>query len=243
MKHLVGLLIVFMLLGTGKVFAEVDYTLWAGVLNKYVDEQGRVDYAGLMTNRRELDAFIGSLNRVDVSTLGEVDRMAFWINAYNALTVQLILDNYPVKSIRSIWRAWSIPHKIAQGQYTLSDIEHKILRPLGDPRIHFAINCASIGCPQLLGKPFLPRQLNEQLTREAARFINDPEKVRLDKERNVLYLSAIFKWFAEDFEKSAGSVVNFVKKYVKPEDRAFLENNKISIKTLKYDWGLNDQSR
>ena len=117
----------------------------------------------------------------------------------------------------------------------------KFFRPLGDPRIHFAINCASIGCPKLSRTPFYPNTLDEQLEAEAKRFINDSDRIRLDRSKNVLYHSAILKWFKEDFLEVAPSITEYVKKYINDQDRAFLEDNKVKEKVLKYDWNLNKQ--
>jgi hypothetical protein len=152
-----------------------------------------------------------------------------------------VTDNYPIKSIRRIWQVWDKPHAVAQGEYSLNQIEHEILRPLGDPRVHFALNCASIGCPQLSREPFDPGQLDAQLNRETRGFINNSEKVYLDKERDRVHASSIFKWFSEDFERVAGDVVSFIARYRPEEDQDFFQSDKVSLQFLRYDWGLNDQ--
>jgi len=165
----------------------IDYTIWANVLKNYVNDDGGVDYEGLKANRVELDRFIAIIEETDVASLTPAEEKAFWINAYNAVTLKVVLDKYPVKSIRKInfGLVWEVGRKVAQGKYSLGHIEHKILRPMGDPRIHFAINCASIGCPKLPNKPFYPQTLDKQLDDETKRFLNDPEKVRLDRENNI----------------------------------------------------------
>lgn len=228
---------------TESINSQIDYSLWANVLKRYVNDQGRVDYEGLKNNQEELDQFITQVEAVDVSTLSPVEAKNFWINAYNAITLKVVVDKYPVKSIRRInfGLVWEVGRKVAQDKKSLGDIEHKILRPLGDPRIHFAINCASISCPNLPKEPFYPDRLDAQLDYEARRFINDPKKVWLDRDKNILYHSAIFDWFEEDFLVVEPDVLSYIKRYVNEDDKQYLQNNKVSLKKEKYDWGLNKQ--
>lgn len=225
------------------VEASVNYDLWAKVLKNYVNDQGLVNYEGLKTNRKEFDQFINQLENIDAETLTPIEQKTFWINAYNALTIKVILDKYPVKSIRHInfGLVWEVRRKVAQGKKSLGHIEHKILRPMGDPRIHFAINCASIGCPKLPTEPFYPDQLDEQLDRETKRFINDIEKVKLDRSANVLYYSAILDWFEKDFLVVEPSILRYIMRYLNTEDLQYIESNKVKVKTSKYDWNLNKQ--
>jgi len=223
--------------------ARVEYSLWAKVLKAYVNDQGKVDYKGLIENRAEFDQFIKQIEGADISSMSAVEKKNFWINAYNAITLKVIMDNYPTKSIRHInfGLVWKVPRKAAGEKYSLGHIEHKILRPLGDPRIHFAINCASIGCPKLPNKPFYSRQLDKQLDDEAKRFILDLKKVKLDRENNILYYSEIFDWFEEDFLAVNDSILSYIKKYINPSDKEYLENHDVSLKAFKYDWDLNEQ--
>jgi len=161
------------------------------------------------------------------------------------LTMRLIVDHYPLKfgGIRTInWgRPWDIKMKIAGQNLTLGDIEHKILRPLGDPRIHFALNCASIGCPKLPTEPFYPDLLEDQLDHEAKRFINDLEKVRLDRATNTLYHSELLNWYQEDFLVVSSGKLGYIKRYLNKDDKDYLETHEVALKKIKYDWGLNKQ--
>jgi hypothetical protein len=227
---------------TFTIQASVDYTLWEEILKEYVNEHGEVDYAHLKNERAKLDQFLMGMAATDISNFNRPEKMAFWINAYNALTVQTILEHYPVESIKKIPKVWDTPKPVAQSHHTLNDIEHNILRPLGDPRIHFALNCASRGCPQLPQEPFEPQTLDDQLNREAIKFINNPEKVRFDEKRNALYVSPIFKWFKEDFLSVAVSISDFIKGYLQSADKQ-LQNENLPLKYLDYDWGLNDQNK
>ncbi|MBZ0165358.1 MAG: DUF547 domain-containing protein [Candidatus Omnitrophica bacterium] len=228
--------------------ANIDYTAWENVLNTYVNDQGRVDYQGLKANRALLDGFIQrQIENADIGALNDNEQKAFWINAYNALTLRLIIDNYPLRfgGIRTInWgRPWSITMKAAGRELSLGDIEHDILRkwdPI-DPRIHFAINCASGGCPVLPNTHFDPAKLDQQLTSVSQQFMNNREKVRLDRSKNILYHSEILKWFEEDFLAVAPDLLAYIRKYINDDDKKYLENNKVRTTTLKYDWGLNAQ--
>jgi hypothetical protein len=230
---------------TGLAQERFDYSGWAYILGKYVDAQGRVDYQGILKNppdKQIFDRFIESIEKADLNLLAAMEHKAFWINAYNAITMNVILDKYPVKDIRFVnfGRVWNVARKVAGGELSLGHIEHKILRPLSDPRIHFAINCASGGCPKLPQKPFYPEMLDEQLDFEARRFIQDADKVRLDRERKILHHSSIFSWFKEDFIKE-GDLKSYMAQYMSSDDREFLKATKVSLKALDYDWNLNKQ--
>lgn len=221
---------------------EIDYGIWNKVLTQYVNHQGRVNYKKLKVNRQEFDIFIKQIEQVNLSEMTENEKKAFWINAYNAVTLKVVLDAYPVKGIRRInfGLVWNIPRSVAKTKISLGDIEHKILRPLGDPRIHFAINCASIGCPELSNEPFYPQVLDEKLDSETRKFVNDSKKVRLDQKNNTLYYSAIFDWFEEDFLVEHESVESFIVNYLNEQDKAFLDINSVKLQVLEYDWGLNE---
>jgi len=226
----------------------IDYQKWETILSTYVDGNGLVNYDGLKANRDVLDSFIKSqIESAVIDSLSDNEKKAFWINAYNALTMRLIVDHYPLKfgGIRTInWgKPWSIKMKVADQELSLGDIEHEILRkwdPM-DPRIHFAINCASIGCPKLPNTYFDPQRLEEQLDHETRRFINDLQKVQLDKTKNILYHSAIFNWFKEDFLRNHPDKLTYILKYINKSDKEYILSNKddIKLKELKYDWGLN----
>lgn len=219
----------------------VDYELWADVLGKHVNAQGRFDYDGLMKDRSNFDRFVSQLENADLSQLNDTEKKAFWINAYNALTVKVILDHYPVNSIREIdfGLVENVSRQAAGGKKSLGDIEHKILQPLGDPRIHFAINSASVGCPKLPNKPFYPQTLDEQLEEAARRFINDPEKVRIDRKNNVLYHSAIFSWHKKDFLGNSPDLGAYIQQYMNDADKAYIQAHQPELKKLDYDWNLN----
>ena len=220
----------------------VDHGIYALLLNKYVKD-GLVDYRGFKTEEDKLDQYLELLEKIDSENLLFNEQFAFYINAYNAWTIKLILMGYPgVKSIKDLGSIFKSPWKkkicrINGTIMTLNDIEHKILRPgFQDPRVHFAINCASIGCPPLIPNPYTGSILDQQLNSSARAFINDPAKNYFDG--TTLYLSKIFKWFAKDFNND---IIGFIRKYADGNlgERLVNKQGTIMIKYLDYDWSLN----
>ena len=227
---------------------EFSHELFDQVLQKYVNSQGRVDYAALKNNPGTFESYLNLLAVNAPSDKAPFQAgLAFWINAYNALTIKGVLDHYPTTSVRKIKLFGGffsrIKFQVGGRSYTLDNIEHDIIRyEFGDPRIHFALVCASLGCPTLENRAFVPETLEKRLDNTTAKFINNPEKVRLDRENGVLHLSQIFEWYAEDFEDTHGSVINFILEYLPEADAAFLKKEEVQIQYFKYDWSLNAQS-
>jgi hypothetical protein len=221
----------------------VDYRVYAELLRDHV-KNGVVDYAGLKKREKDLDSFLAVIGRVNPDTLPLDEQKAYYINAYNAWTIKLILDNHPVKSIRDIGSVFSNPWKIefvriAGRPSTLDHIEHGILRPrFKDPRIHAAINCASKGCPPLRPEPYEAKWIEIQLDEAARGFINDTALNRL--EGNVLMASSIFDWFGEDFGGKPG-IVAFFRRHADERLRQGLDQagGGLVLRFLKYDWSLN----
>ena len=230
-----------------KTNSEFSHELFDQVLRKYVNAQGRVDYAGLKSDSGTLESYLNLLAVNAPSDKATFQTgLAFWINAYNALTIKGVLDHYPITSVRKVKLFGGffsrIKFQVGGRSYTLDNIEHDIIRyEFSDPRIHFALVCASLGCPILESRAFVPETLEKRLDNATANFINNPEKVRLDRENSVLYLSQIFEWYAEDFEDTHSSVINFISEYLPEVDAAFLEEE-VKIQYLEYDWSLNAQS-
>ncbi len=219
-----------------------DHNIYAALLDKYV-KNDRVDYQGFKTDEEKLDQYLKVLEKTDSDNLSRNEQFAFYVNAYNAWTVKLILGGYPgVKSIKDLGNIFKSPWKkkicrIDGDVITLDDIEHKILRPrFKDPRVHFAINCAALSCPPLIPEPYLGNTLDRQLDDAARAFINNPQRNYL--KNNTLYVSKIFKWFAEDFDND---IIGFFLKYANQDVKKELEakRDKIKIKYLNYDWSLN----
>lgn len=211
-----------------------DHSPWTSVLQKHVTDDGHVDYKSIKSNPENLDKYLQKLSKADPNeTWSKNESLAFWINAYNAFTIKLIIDNYPIKSIKDIKNPWDKKFiKIGSETLSLNHIEHDILRKMDEPRIHFAIVCASVSCPKLQNKAFIASELNTQLTKAATEFLSDPAKNTVSK--NSLKLSKIFQWFTKDF-KQHGSLIDFLNQYSQIE---ISDNAKIKFKD--YNWNLND---
>jgi hypothetical protein len=220
-----------------------SHKIWDELLRKHVDAQGRVSYKGMRGDAQQLETYLDHLSScAPSSSWSTEERLAYWINAYNAFTVKLIIDHYPVNSIKDIRSPFAIPFvnsvwdlaffKINGREMTLNQIEHGILRKeFEEPRIHFAIVCASISCPKLHNEAYESQRLEDQLHARALEFINDPSRNILSKDH--LELSAIFKWFKGDFTRN-GNLRSYIAIYSKVKVDA---DAKLSY--LDYDWGLN----
>ena len=233
-RWLVGLLLVGVV-----AVSDADSPSLSAVFQGYV-RNGKVDYAGIRQNRRkELQAFVQSLANADVGTLKKAEQVAFWLNAYNGLVVSQIVENQgtpeSVFSRGGFFR--KARYQVAGAWRSLDDIEHKALRPLAqDPRIHFVLVCGAQSCPPLRASAFLGSQdLEESLEQAAFAYINDPDKVSLDRPNHRLILNKIFDWYAQDF----GDVVQFVARYRTPEERAWLTQGPVKVEFRDYDWHLN----
>ena len=222
----------------------VDHTLFDGLLKKHV-QSGMVDYQGFKQDENRLDDYLNLLEKVNPDILNRNEKFAFYINAYNAWTIKLILTGYPgVKSIKDLGGWFSSPWKkkfvrINGKVITLDDIEHGILRPeFRDPRVHFAVNCASKSCPPLRPEAYTGSRLDNQLNDAAKSFINDSKSNYL--RGDDLYISRIFKWFGEDF---GNDLISFFIQYAQGDLRSGLMQRKenIDIHYLDYDWSLNGQ--
>ena len=212
----------------------VNHTTWNQLLKKHVSDQGKVDYLGFKKDLTELNAYLDWLSNSKPSETWSKDQlMAFWINAYNALTIKLIVDRYPISSIKDIYSPWNIKViTIANKTLSLNNIEHDILRKMGDPRIHFGIVCASISCPKLQNEAFNTQNTNCLLNKASKEFLADSTKNELTTD--AAELSKIFKWFAKDF-KQEGSLIDFLNKFA---DIRISSDATISFKD--YNWGLNE---
>ena len=207
--------------------------LWATQLQQYVDSNGKVNYAAWKKKSKLLDDYIQVLQEQPPhDQWSKAEHLAYWINAYNALTVQLILKYYPLNSIQDIRKPWEqIVFRVKEQTYTLNAIEHQVLRKMEEPRIHFAINCASASCPKLAQKPYTAINLEAELQAVTQAFLCDPEKNILTEEK--VQLSKIFLWFAEDFG-SKKERLEWLSK------QTGLELTQARVRYLKYDWSLND---
>jgi len=249
-SNVMWLLFITPLLGTScKSYAQnfdsepISHEQWDRLLRDHVSPDGSVDYRGLLENREALQSYLDLLatHHPNDAHWTDAEQMAYWINAYNAFTVQLILDHYPLKSIKDIKKGlpminsvWDIKFIDIEGQtYDLNNIEHSILRKQFDePRIHFAINCASVSCPVLLNEAYTADRLEAQLESQAIAFISDPSRNRISPDK--LELSKIFSWFKGDFTHH-GSLREFIAQYSEVDIR-----DDARIDFLPYNWNLNE---
>ena len=247
------------------VFAEPEpfdhqHALFTAVLENHVrwNAEGTattVDYAALKAGPQTLDRYLQSLSAVsrkEFDTWTSDQQLAFLINAYNAFTLKLIIDNYPVESIKNIGRFWQKPwgirfFRLLDEEMHLDQVEHEIIREPGkydEPRIHFAVNCAAIGCPALRDRAFTADQLDRQLDDSTRRFLRDRTRNYFDAESGVLQISSIFRWYREDFE-TAGTLSEWLAEYANEladneQHRQQLKTG-VPVKFLDYDWKLNER--
>jgi hypothetical protein len=224
-----------------------DYSLFTQVLCDHVKD-GVVNYKGIKADKRFAD-FITILQKTDPNSISKKNRLTFWINTYNAFVLKIVADRYPIKSIMSK-TAYAFGKSNFQKKlltingmpYSLNDVENDIIRPMGEPRIHFAINCAAKSCPPLRSEAFEPGRLGEQMEEQTRQFINDPEKNSFDFAKNEAMISKIFDWFEEDFKKYDSSVLAFISRYLPAEQgKQLLVNPKnFKIKHHDYNWELNE---
>jgi hypothetical protein len=225
--------------------SKIDNHQYAELLNKHARD-GLVDYASFKTEHPKLKAYLAYLARINPDDLSRDDAFAYYINLYNAATIDLVLENYPgIDSIKDIGgffgNPWKIEFIVLKGKKVhLDHVEHEILRPrYRDPRLHFAVNCASLGCPPLHAKPFEGVTLDATLDELTRRNMADPAHTRL--EGDDLYVSKVFDWFGEDWGGTEDKVA-FVQKYSSREQAAKIEQlgGRLDLKYSEWDWTLND---
>jgi hypothetical protein len=214
---------------------KMDHSAWDRLLQKHVSALGNVSYEGFKKDQVVLDAYLNSLSAtIPESNWTRNEAMAYWINAYNAYTIKLMLNNYPLKSIMDVngGKAWDLKFIDLKGEkYSLNNMEHDILREkYFDPRIHFAVNCASISCPKLSNSAYFAEGLDAKLDKAAKEFINNSSKN--DISAYVAQISKLFDWYKDDFTKN-GTVKDYINKYSTTK----LTVNNISYK--EYNWNIN----
>lgn len=233
---------------------QIDHSDWDRLLQRYVDDRGMVDYTAWKSTPsdvRVLDDYLAALSAASLrQPTSRQGQLAYWINAYNAVTIKGILREYPTSSIRNhtarvfgynIWDDLLLV--VGDRTFSLSQIEHDVLRKMGEPRIHFSIVCASIGCPKLSNRAYTADELEQQLARSTRDFFADPSKFRSDPRSGRIQISPIFKWFAEDFGGSMLQRLAMIAPYL-PDDasRRLATSGQAQVSYLGYDWDLNDQA-
>lgn len=248
-----------------------SYDDYAAVLLAHVNDAGLVDYQGLRRDQELLEGFlrdVAHLDPAEYARWSESEQIAFWLNAYNAMTLEVILKHLPREGstdgafktpagIRDIPGAWNQQRFMVMGRFmTLDEIEHETLRrKFSDPRIHAGLNCGAVGCPPLPAVPFVGPRLAEQLEEQTRRFLSRNQQFRIDREHGRVFLSQIFQWYGQDFvnryapedgfgsfDRKERAVLSFISRYVNPEDAEYLREGQFRIDYVEYDWSLNAQS-
>ena len=222
-----------------------DHSAFDALLRKHVDKDGWVDSEGFGSDAVSLDAYIASIGNAPFADLGRDEKLAFLINAYNAFTLRLILDHYPIESIMDIPSAkrWDAKRwRLGQMTLSLNQIEHEQVRPkFAEPRIHFALVCAAIGCPKLRNEAFQADRIEEQLE-DQTRYVHSHDRwFGYQPGAKEVHLTKLYDWYGADFKQVAGSVLDFAARYSAPLKSALGEDKKPRINWLDYDWTLNDR--
>ncbi|MCG9970481.1 DUF547 domain-containing protein [Christiangramia crocea] len=213
---------------------QLDHGAWNSLLQKYVAENGLVNYKAFKKDREKLDEYLKMLSdQVPDDSWSDAELLAYYINLYNAYTVDLILRNYPVKSIKDIDGPWTNEFvRVGDANISLGALENSILRKMNEPRIHFAINCASISCPKLMDEAYTAEKIEEQLEKATREFINSDKN---EITANSVKLSSIFDWYKGDFTEDGMTLIDYVNQY---SDTRI--NSGASISFKEYDWNLNE---
>jgi hypothetical protein len=229
---------------------QIQHAAFDGLLRKYVDQNGMVNYKAWHQNaqdRQALTAYLAQLSRANPNQPATREaKLAYWINAYNAVTLEGILRVYPTTSIRNhtaklmgynIWK--NLIFTAGDQRVSLEDIEHKILRKMDEPRIHFAVVCASIGCPRLLNQAFVADRLEEQLATNTRDFFGRQQNLQVTN--GVLKLSQLISWYGSDFGSTQQQQMQALRRYFPPSAQALVGSGRYQVSFLEYDWNLNSQ--
>jgi hypothetical protein len=249
---------------------DFSHALLDSVLGRFVDAEGRVDYISLKANSADLEAYYAQVAAYSPQSHpglfpDEASRLAYWLNAYNAAALKLVLTYYPIKGVAEVKAPtllFFMPEKsgffyfqrplFGGKKISLYDLEHKVVRHrFQDARIHFALNCASLGCPRLPQRAFSAADLEAELDRETRRFMDEARNLRVATDERVVYLSALFDWYEKDFIEwsrlnesgQQATLLNYIEPYLSPEKAAALRRaDQYEVRFNAYDWGLNDQA-
>ena len=230
---------------------QIDHTPFDEILRKYVNKDGEVNYAGLKataSDRQQLQQYLASLSQANPDLQASKSaKLAYWINAYNAVTLEGILEVYPTSSIRNHtkklgYNMWTdLKLIVADFETNLEDIEHKVLRKMNEPRIHFAIVCASTGCPRLLNQAYVADKLEQQLRTNTTDFFARSRNLNFDASKNQLQLSAILDWFGTDFGPDQTAQLRKLFPYFPESVQKIIQKGGYRVSYQDYDWSLNEQ--
>lgn len=223
-----------------KTIVEEPHAAWDKLTRKHINTEGKVNYAGFLSDKKDLEQYLRELQELhkEIVDWNKKKQLAYWINLYNAVTVKLIVDNYPVSSITDLegGKPWDTQLVELSGTaYTLNAIENKIIRPLfNEPRIHFAVNCAAKSCPKILNKAWTEHNLERSLTAQTEAFLSNKEQNSLDE--NEIIISKIFEWYKVDFGSTNENIIQFINRYSE-----IAVSKTASVNYNEYDWTLNSK--
>jgi len=236
-KNLLAILFCFLTILTGSAQNEAEFFTQADTFfNTYV-ENGSVDYKSIVKDPTSINELLDTAKKISISKDNRADYQAFWINGYNLLVIKSIVDNYPIKSPLDKAGFFELKkHEIGGEKITLNDIEHKMLRAIfpREPRFHFVLVCAGLGCPPIINKAYLPNTLDIQLEKQTSLAMNNPEFIQVDKKR--VRISQIFEWYKSDFTKDGKRLVDFINQY-----RTEKLPEKVKVSFYPYNWALNEK--
>jgi hypothetical protein len=224
--------------------------LWDGLLRDHVKpgqingvSMATVDYAALKADARWPQTLDALAKAPEPAASASAERMAYWINAYNILAAKAVVEAYPIESITKIEGVWDKKVGSAAGrEVSLNEVEHQILRPMGDPRVHAALNCASLGCPPLRREAFVAARLDEQLADQTRVWLNDPNRGVRVREGDVVVLSELFNWFGNDFAPDIPGRLRWISRFLRdPAMREAVTRRGAKVESIPWDWRLNQQ--
>jgi len=219
---------------TGNSQGHIDHMAWDQLLLLNVSNDGKVDYKGFVRDKFLFDQYFNSLStNYPTESSENEEKLAYWVNLYNAIVMKMIIDQYPINSINDLTDPWKKKVITINGKkYSLDDIEHKVLRKMNEPRVHFVLNCAATSSPKLWNRAYTKRNIMQALEERTIEYINDPSKN--DITRGHARISKVFEWYSKDFDN--GNIRSYINKYAKTKINASLD-----IKYLEYNWSLNER--
>jgi len=217
---------------------KVDHSAWDQILILNVSDEGMVDYDGVTNDVAVFYKYFRYLCTISPQeSWSNEEKLAYWLNVYNATAMKMVIDEYPIKSIRDIYDPWKRKVFKSQGvRYSLDDIEHGILRKFNDPRIHFLLNCSSVSSPRLWNRAYSAENIDRALEERTREFINDPQRNQISSD--MVRVSQIFDWYKEDFESNGISIINFINKYANVKIKSLPKDAFVN-----YNWNLNTQDK
>lgn len=220
---------------------QFDHSIFDKLLKENVDSSGMINYEAFKDNS-DFNTYLEMLANAKIENLSDNEKLAFYINAYNATVINNVLNHSPLNSPMDVDGFFNkIKHTVTGNDITLDELEHKFTLPIEPVLSHFGLVCAAKSCPKIINNSYDGETVYNQLDKNVRVFLNDENKNRLDRENKVLYLSEIFKWFKNAFIERYGSLKNTASAFINESDANFLKENEVDIKFLKYNWELNSQ--